>query len=149
MGADAGRILLGSIASAHGIRGDVLIRSLTTNPEDIAAYGPVTDETGRRQFEIWYRRGDRYEPDFVVETATEKLICEVKARRDMESQEVQAKAKAARIWVGHANDHARATGRKPWRYALIPDDAVTANATLAGLMATYGLEAVREDAVAA
>ncbi|MFC7540718.1 hypothetical protein ACFQU2_16320 [Siccirubricoccus deserti] len=104
---------------------------------------------GRRQFEIWYRRGQRYEPDFVVETQTEKLICEVKARRDMESQEVQAKATAARIWVGHANEHARATGRKPWRYALIPDNTVTANATLAGLMATYGLESIREEAAAA
>ncbi len=48
-----------------------------------------------------------------------------------------------------SNDHARAKGTKPWRYSLIPDDGVVANATLAGLMATYGLDAIREDAVAA
>jgi type III restriction enzyme len=99
---------------------------------------------GRRQFEIWYRRGERYEPDFVVETATEKLICEIKARNEMDDEDVLAKANAARIWIGHANDHALATGRKPWRYALITDDTVTTNATLAGLMATYGLEAISD-----
>ena len=40
------RILLGQIASAHGIRGEVLIKSFAANPEDIAAYGPLEDESG-------------------------------------------------------------------------------------------------------
>ena len=35
------RILLGRIAGAHGIRGDVLITAFTERPEDIAAYGPL------------------------------------------------------------------------------------------------------------
>jgi 16S rRNA processing protein RimM len=41
------RILLGRIAGAHGIRGEVLIRTFTTRPEDIAAYGPLDDGGGR------------------------------------------------------------------------------------------------------
>lgn len=46
------RVLLGHVASAHGIRGEVLIKSYTDVPEDIAAYGPLSDEEGRRQLEI-------------------------------------------------------------------------------------------------
>jgi 16S rRNA processing protein RimM len=47
-GAGSGRrILLGRIAAAHGIRGEVLIRTFTEHPEDIAAYGPLDDGTGR------------------------------------------------------------------------------------------------------
>ena len=41
------RILLGRIAGAHGIRGEVLIKAYTERPEDIAAYGPLDDGTGR------------------------------------------------------------------------------------------------------
>ena len=46
------RILLGHISTAHGIRGEVLIKPLTEEPADIAAYGPLWDEKGERQFEI-------------------------------------------------------------------------------------------------
>jgi 16S rRNA processing protein RimM len=41
------RILLGRIAAAHGIRGEVLIKTFTGRPEDIAAYGPLDDDGGR------------------------------------------------------------------------------------------------------
>jgi 16S rRNA processing protein RimM len=52
--ADAGRdrILLGHIAGAHGIRGEVIIHAFTDPPENIAAYGPLIDEAGARTFEI-------------------------------------------------------------------------------------------------
>ncbi|MGI9409446.1 MAG: ribosome maturation factor RimM [Hyphomicrobiaceae bacterium] len=46
------RILLGHISTAHGIRGEVLIKPLTEEPADIAAYGSLWDEAGERQFEI-------------------------------------------------------------------------------------------------
>jgi 16S rRNA processing protein RimM len=45
------RILLGRIAGAHGIRGEVLIKAFTERPEDIAAYGPLHDG-GARTFAI-------------------------------------------------------------------------------------------------
>jgi 16S rRNA processing protein RimM len=41
------RILLGRVAGAHGIRGEVLIRTFTERPEDIAAYGPLDDGAAR------------------------------------------------------------------------------------------------------
>jgi 16S rRNA processing protein RimM len=46
------RILLGEIVVAHGIRGEVGIKTFTADPEDIAAYGALTDKTGKRTFEI-------------------------------------------------------------------------------------------------
>ncbi|MGB3718955.1 MAG: 16S rRNA processing protein RimM [Proteobacteria bacterium] len=52
MSAAPARILLGRIRAAHGIRGHVLIRTFTEAPENIAAYGPLEDQTGERQFEV-------------------------------------------------------------------------------------------------
>lgn len=46
------RILLGTITGAHGIRGDVTVRSYAESPEDIAAYGPLADKSGTRTFEL-------------------------------------------------------------------------------------------------
>jgi 16S rRNA processing protein RimM len=46
------RILLGRIAGAHGIRGEVLIHAYTEAPENIGAYGALSDATGTRQFKI-------------------------------------------------------------------------------------------------
>lgn len=40
-------ICLGIISSAHGVRGQVKIRSLTANLDDIASYGDLQDKSGR------------------------------------------------------------------------------------------------------
>jgi 16S rRNA processing protein RimM len=45
-------VLLGRIAGAHGIRGEVLIKSFTAAPEDIGAYGALSTADGARAFEI-------------------------------------------------------------------------------------------------
>jgi 16S rRNA processing protein RimM len=45
--AERKRILLGRIAAAHGVRGEVLIKTFTERPQDIAAYGPLDDGAGR------------------------------------------------------------------------------------------------------
>lgn len=75
---------------------------------------------------------------FLVETASEMLICEVKAASELDEPVVKAKAAATRVWIGAANMVAKDKSRKPWRYALIPHDAVTASATLGCLMSRYG-----------
>jgi 16S rRNA processing protein RimM len=46
------RVLLGRIAGAHGIRGEVLIKTFTAAPADIGAYGPLSDAAGSRSFKI-------------------------------------------------------------------------------------------------
>ena len=50
-----GRVCVGAVAGAHGVRGDVRIKSFTERPEDIAAYGPLEDERGERVFALTLR----------------------------------------------------------------------------------------------
>lgn len=45
-GTETKRILLGEIGAAHGIRGDVMVRTFTVAPAAIADYGPLTDAAG-------------------------------------------------------------------------------------------------------
>ena len=47
-----GRILLGRIVAAHGVRGEVLVRSYADAPEDIAAYGSLSAPARGRTFEL-------------------------------------------------------------------------------------------------
>ncbi|AWM78752.1 hypothetical protein HYN04_06195 [Phenylobacterium parvum] len=93
---------------------------------------------GPNQFKIYDSEGHAYQPDFVVETKTEKLILETKRASDVSDGEVQVKADAASLWCFIATTyHAEKFGEKPWRYALIPDVAVQPNSTLSGLLAKY------------
>ncbi len=46
------RVLLGAFANAHGIRGEVQVRTYTGTPESIASYGPLSDKEGRRTFKL-------------------------------------------------------------------------------------------------
>ena len=41
------RICLGQIGAAHGVRGEVRVRSFTSDPQAIASYGPLETEDGR------------------------------------------------------------------------------------------------------
>jgi 16S rRNA processing protein RimM len=46
------RVLLGRISGAHGLKGEVKIATFTAEPEDVAAYGPLTSADGSVTFEI-------------------------------------------------------------------------------------------------
>jgi type III restriction enzyme len=94
---------------------------------------------GRGQFQIDYRSGEAYEPDFVVEAQDITLICEVKAENQLNEPTVKAKATAATKWCKAASVHAAKNGGKRWGYVLIPDNQVLANASLAGLTAKFSL----------
>lgn len=48
----ANRVCVGAIVGAHGVRGAVRVKSLTERAVDIAAYGPVEDDSGRRRFDL-------------------------------------------------------------------------------------------------
>lgn len=45
-------VLLGHISRANGLRGDVLIKSHTSDPANISKYGPLTDKEGVRAFDV-------------------------------------------------------------------------------------------------
>ncbi|MBH9409722.1 DEAD/DEAH box helicase family protein [Pseudomonas aeruginosa] len=86
------------------------------------------------QFQIYYKLGTEqpeYIPDFVAETDAIIFMVETKARADINTQEVQAKAAAAMRWCKHASDHAASVGTKPWKYLLVPHDEVIESKRLA------------------
>jgi type III restriction enzyme len=79
------------------------------------------------QFQIYYKLGSEqpeYIPDFVAETDSMIFMVETKARADVDTHEVQAKAAAAARWCKHASNHALTVGSKPWRYVLVPHDEI-------------------------
>ena len=45
-------VCIGTVAGAHGVRGNVRIKPFTAAPEGVAAYGPVTDADGVRSFDL-------------------------------------------------------------------------------------------------
>jgi len=54
----------------------------------------------------------------------------------MQDEAVLKKAEAAVIWCKNATVHATKFQGKPWRYLLMPDDQITSQMTLDGLVAT-------------
>ena len=89
------------------------------------------------QFQIFYKMGTEqpeYIPDFVAETDATILMVETKARGDINTQEVQAKAAAALQWCQHASDFTASVSGKPWRYLLVPHDEVNESRRLADFL---------------
>ena len=100
------------------------------------------------QFNIYYCSGaasarfdPEYVPDFVAATADHNLIIETKAANNMAAGDVRAKADAAATWCRNASEYSRAQGGKPWKYLLVPHDAVAHNATLSALAGRFAVAA--------
>ncbi|MDP2035137.1 MAG: DEAD/DEAH box helicase family protein [Polaromonas sp.] len=99
------------------------------------------------QFNIYYRSGanqPEYIPDFVAAMDDVILMIETKKAQEVTaSQEsetdVRAKADQAALWCKNASDYSQGVGGKPWRYLLVPHDAVAANITLENLILRYGV----------
>lgn len=79
------RVLLGQIAGAHGIRGEVLVRTFTENPGDIASYGELTDSEGGRPLRLEARK-----------LAPKGLVARVAGVSDRNGAEA---LKGAELWV--------------------------------------------------
>lgn len=74
----------------------------------------------------WTTGGQKYNPDFVVveEIAGERVhwLVEVKMNKELESEDVVAKRKAAVTWSNTVTNSGRVDG--PWRYLLLSEDDV-------------------------
>ncbi|XWK88322.1 MAG: DEAD/DEAH box helicase family protein [Phormidium sp.] len=90
----------------------------------------------RGQFQIHYKwHGDypEYQPDFVAETEEVIYMLEPKERNEIDDPQVLAKKDAAVKWCQYASEYMLNHGGKPWKYVLIPHDAISENMTLKGL----------------
>lgn len=74
------------------------------------------------QLGLFWKAGQQYNPDFLVETTKAKFMVEVKARNEVTSDEVVSKAREGIKWCQYASmedpDH------KKWTYKLISDDNI-------------------------
>lgn len=96
------------------------------------------------QFQMFYRSGNdhlEYQPDFVAEMDDCIVMLEPKMATQMTDKDVLAKRDVAVQWCGWASEHAQSYGGKPWRYVLIPHDAIAENITVDFLIKQFGQSA--------
>lgn len=93
------------------------------------------------QFEIWWAHNSRrYNPDFVVETNDAIYMIETKMQKDIDSDEVKEKAKGAIHYCSNVSKFTLENGKKPWKYVLIPHEAVKVNMGFNALAKQYEYE---------
>ena len=90
---------------------------LEEDPDVIRWIKPPLNQLG-----LFWKAGQQYNPDFLVETAAGKFMVEVKAANEMHQEEVVSKAREGIKWCRFATtadpDH------KKWEYKLISDDNI-------------------------
>ena len=89
-----------------------------------------------KQFDIYYGPGgiNRYEPDFIVETADMIYMVETKASNELTSEPVIQKAKAAKVFCQAVTDWNAENGGKSWQYVLLSHDEVRINSSFGYLV---------------
>ena len=114
---DSPLILLGHISTAQGIRGEVVVKSHTEDPADIAAYGPLTDITGTMFYELT-----------VVRVAKKGVIARVKGVSDRNAAEA---LRGTELYI--ARDRLPEPDEDEHYHAdLVGLEAVTAEGTVVG-----------------
>lgn len=83
------RVCLGAFAGAHGVRGEIKVKSFAARPEDIARYGALESEDGARKFTLKIVRA--LKGDLLLTRAGE-----VKTREDAET------LKGVRLYIDRA-----------------------------------------------
>lgn len=90
---------------------------LEEDPDVIRWIKPPLNQLG-----LFWKAGQQYNPDFLVETTTGKYMIEVKALNEVTNEEVVSKAREGIRWCTFATtadpDH------KTWEYRLISDDNI-------------------------
>jgi hypothetical protein len=76
---------------------------------------------GRGVLPIYDKDDAPYEPEFLVETRTSKLICDIRNGYDRDLQE---RAEASRKWCEYATTQEKQRSGKTWSYLLIPNTVV-------------------------
>lgn len=74
------------------------------------------------QLGLFWKAGQQYNPDFLIETTTGKYMVEVKALNEVASEEVVSKAREGVKWCKFATT--ADSDNKTWEYKLISDDNI-------------------------
>lgn len=109
---------------------------LEEDPDVIRWIKPPLNQLG-----LFWKAGQQYNPDFLVETTAGKFMVEVKALNEVTSDEVVSKAREGIKWCRFASkadpDH------KKWEYKLVSDDNIHLGNTCKYTLGTA--HAVKED----
>jgi len=73
---------------------------------------------------VWAADGRRYNPDFITVETGSRYVIEVKADKDLNTHEVQAKREAAQRWSNIVN--AAEDMNAPWSYLLLSESDIRA-----------------------
>ena len=65
------------------------------------------------------------------------MMVETKSQRDMNNEDVARKTEAALTYCTNASTFTTSNGGKPWKYLLIPHDAVMHNMSFDGLASRH------------
>jgi type III restriction enzyme len=94
----------------------------------------------QKQFKIYWKHNSRqYHPDFVAETRDTIYMIETKKEGDIETADVQEKTKAALLYCKNATDFTTRNSGKPWKYVLIPHNAVMTNMSFETMVKKFAL----------
>lgn len=88
----------------------------------------------QKQFNITYDRNKLYVPDFVVETATDYYLVEVKGLNMLDNPQVKAKQERAMQYCKLASEYNIALKHKPFTYLFIPEDQFDSSTTFRSLV---------------
>ena len=90
---------------------------LEEDPDVIRWIKPPLNQLG-----LFWKAGQQYNPDFLVETTAGKFMVEVKALNEVTSEEVVSKAREGIKWCRFAST--ADPDQKTWEYKLISDDNI-------------------------
>lgn len=95
------------------------------------------------QFRIyWAHNSKQYQPDFVVESIDAIYIIETKKQDAINDDEVKDKTRAALEYCKYASEYTSSYGGKPWKYVLIPHNAVQTNMSFKYLVEQFEVREV-------
>lgn len=63
-------------------------------------------------------------------------MVKVKKAQDVDSDDVQEKARAAKTYCETASEYTKEHGGKPWQYVVIPHDRINLNSSVRDLLKT-------------
>ena len=107
----------------------VLARVLETETDDVENWLRPSP----REFNIRYKHGHTYEPDFVVETKDTIYLVEVKGEDKLQDPDVIAKKKRGIQYCEVASRWGKANGYKEWKYLFIPSKQIMPNSSFVQL----------------
>lgn len=79
------------------------------------------------QFNIYWNKINKYEPDFIVETQDVIYMIEIKASNQINNEEVKAKKTAGEQYCTLLNEYSKTHNIKKWEYIIISDEDIKTN----------------------